>query len=43
MILQPHRIVKLLERFTQQELADIFEVNEKTIRRLKKPNLAPQK
>nr|CAG8435733.1 12350_t:CDS:2 [Entrophospora candida] len=43
MILQPHRINKLLERFTQQELADIFEINERTIRRLKKPNSTPKK
>jgi transposase len=33
-----NQINKLLTRFTQKELADILEVNEKTIRRRKKPN-----
>jgi DeoR/GlpR family transcriptional regulator of sugar metabolism len=30
--LTPQQINKLLERFTQKELAGIFEVSEKTIR-----------
>jgi len=34
----PHILTKLLQRFTQQELADIYGVNEKTIRRKLKPS-----
>lgn len=32
-ILQPHQIIKLEKKFTQREIADIFEVNVKTIQR----------
>jgi transposase len=39
--LTPIQITKLLQRFTRQELADILEVNEKTIRRRSKPNNKP--
>jgi transposase len=39
--LQPHQLKKLLEKFTQKELANILEVNEKTIRRRIKPNNKP--
>ena len=43
-ILQPNKIRKLEERFTQQEIADIFKVNVKTIQRWKYPtNLPKQK
>ncbi|MEG7978461.1 MAG: hypothetical protein NY202_00620 [Mollicutes bacterium UO1] len=35
-ILQPHQITKLLQRFTHKEIGDIFEVNEKTIPKIKK-------
>jgi len=33
-----HILTKLLEKFTQQELADIYGYNEKTIRRKLKPS-----
>src|SRR5277367_7058613 len=33
----PQILTKLLQRYTQQELADIYGVNEKTIRRHLKP------
>ncbi|RHZ35801.1 IS630 family transposase [endosymbiont GvMRE of Glomus versiforme] len=39
----PQQITKLLERFTPKELADIFEVNEKTIRNWKRENNEPKK
>ena len=32
-ILQPQQITKLEEKLTQQEIADIYGVNEKTVRR----------
>jgi transcriptional antiterminator len=36
--LKPHQITKLLKKFTQKELADILEVNERTVRRRSEPN-----
>jgi hypothetical protein len=41
--LTPQQISKLLERFTQQELADILEVSARTIRNRKKENTKPKK
>ncbi|CAG8442362.1 3953_t:CDS:2 [Ambispora leptoticha] len=41
--LTPQQINKLLERFTQQELAEIFEVSARTIRNQKKENNKPKK
>src|SRR5215213_3534248 len=37
----PHILTKLLQRFTQQEIADIYKVNEKTVRRKLKPSDKP--
>lgn len=42
-ILQPHQIIKLEKKFTQREIADIFEVNVKTIQRWKYPTNLPKK
>jgi len=39
----PQQITKLLTRFTQKELADIFQVSTRTIRRRTKPPKPPQK
>lgn len=39
--LPPHQLTKLLQRFTIKELANVLEVNEKTIRRKLKPNNKP--
>jgi transposase len=41
--LTPQQITKLLTRFTQKELADIFEVSTKTIRSWTKENNKPKK
>jgi len=38
----PHILTKLLQRFTQQELADIYGYNEKTVRRKLKPSNKPK-
>ena|SRR5215216_462086 len=40
--LTPHQLKKLLQRFTQKELADIFKVSERTIRRHLKPSNKPK-
>lgn len=40
--LQAHQLKKLLQRFTQKELAEILEVNERTIRRKLKPSNKPK-
>src|SRR6266487_4656919 len=40
--LTPDQLTKLLQRFTKKELADILEVNEKTIRRKLKPTNKPK-
>lgn len=41
-ILQPYHIIRLEERFTQEELADIFGIDERTIRRWKYPTDLPK-
>ncbi|CAG8539978.1 17040_t:CDS:2 [Racocetra persica] len=41
-ILQPHQIIKLEERFTHQEIGGIFGVNKKTIQRWKYSNSKPK-
>jgi transposase len=38
----PHILKKFLQRYTQQELADTYEVNEKTLRRHLKPSDKPK-